>query len=230
VNDTQDTPANATAKPTTSLRQRAAEKERERQRETEASNLRERAAQREEVRTRLVNTLATLLDVVISPDDVTLREEPGFEGNPELYGYADIDGLTFTIRWYHGQRLHLAFYCPTCLQTCLSSDIDALLSLHHAIGQIDAWRDGRTPCPGCKRKAEEEQVKPPPAPRIDDGGPAFPASEDQADGISTRDYFAAKAMQGFCVLPAGIKLSGAKCAADAYAVADAMLSARKGAK
>ena len=65
------------------------------------------------------------------------------------------------------------------------------------------------------------------------GGPAFPAkSYDVArqtwtieEGMTLRDYFAAKAMQG---LLAGTKTSdGGLIVKDAYALADAMLKARQ---
>jgi len=84
----------------------------------------------------------------------------------------------------------------------------------------------------------------------DNGGPAFPqvdtvwnpdAEEREvrttAEGISVRDYFAAKAMQGFCANPAVFardELSGwalvnaseDKLSGYAYYIADAMLQAR----
>ena len=62
------------------------------------------------------------------------------------------------------------------------------------------------------------------------GGPAFPWTADRADrgdvpGMTLRDYFAAKAMQGIC---AGLK-SGDNVEhlpTFAYLMADAMLKAR----
>ena len=68
---------------------------------------------------------------------------------------------------------------------------------------------------------------------INDGGPAFPHLPIQAnmaggekvtmrDGMTLRDYFAAKAMQG--LVANGDWLRDA--AAEAYAIADAMLAAR----
>lgn len=62
------------------------------------------------------------------------------------------------------------------------------------------------------------------------GGPAFPtnhAMAENSEGMTLRDYFAAKAMQGFAADPNyGAKLSVmAECA---YEWADAMLEARKG--
>ncbi len=81
----------------------------------------------------------------------------------------------------------------------------------------------------------------------DDGGPAFPREDYQADdapgqrGMSLRDYFAAKAMQGYVsgvmagsLIDAHMKAAKANCqtsdeytAAKAYDLADAMLEARK---
>lgn len=59
------------------------------------------------------------------------------------------------------------------------------------------------------------------------GGPAFPVSIDKQvldDGMTLRDYFAAKAMQG---LLAGTTTSdGGKIVRDAFAMADGMLKAR----
>ena len=61
---------------------------------------------------------------------------------------------------------------------------------------------------------------------IDNGGPVFPSADNL--GMSLRDYFAAKAMQGF-IVEGGI--SDAKyekwfIAKGAYEMADAMLNAR----
>lgn len=66
------------------------------------------------------------------------------------------------------------------------------------------------------------------------GGPAFPCADDEATyeqpnrGMSLRDYFAAKAMQGYC----SDREWRADCDADAtarsaYFIADAMLKARQ---
>ena len=60
-------------------------------------------------------------------------------------------------------------------------------------------------------------------------GPAFPvAAGVQVSGMTLRDYFAAKAMQGFAAVPDSLWSGGipsmAKCA---YTWADAMLEARK---
>lgn len=62
------------------------------------------------------------------------------------------------------------------------------------------------------------------------GGPAFPntaftSSRNEQQGMTLRDYFAAKAMQG---LLASTKTDdGAMIARDSYAMADAMLKARE---
>lgn len=65
----------------------------------------------------------------------------------------------------------------------------------------------------------------------DTGGPAFPTTEKNGcnngwPGLDLRDYFAAKAMQGFAADP---NVSGTikQIAASAYLWADAMLEARK---
>lgn len=67
----------------------------------------------------------------------------------------------------------------------------------------------------------------------ENGGPAFPARDfynDDVhihhDGMSLRDYFAAKAMQGF--MSARVNFSDKSIAANAaYEMADAMLEARE---
>ena len=58
------------------------------------------------------------------------------------------------------------------------------------------------------------------------GGPAFPRAGDfnPQIGMTLRDYFAAKAMQGFC---AGNSTNVQEIAKAAYIVADAMLKARE---
>lgn len=60
--------------------------------------------------------------------------------------------------------------------------------------------------------------------------PAFPTAMNQTEGLSLRDYFAAKAMQGITPSFANAKiLNAAEVIADkAYALADAMLKAREG--
>jgi hypothetical protein len=76
--------------------------------------------------------------------------------------------------------------------------------------------------------------------KIDDGGPAYPCHTDQVQidrtnnrvipvlhgGMSLRDYFAAAAMQGM-LASGGTYDSWAALVRDAYAVADAMIAARK---
>ena len=74
----------------------------------------------------------------------------------------------------------------------------------------------------------------------DTSGPAFPTphytnanGETQwgADGMTLRDYFAAKALQArmtaFCSLEANHGWTNMEIAIDAYAMADAMLKARE---
>lgn len=73
--------------------------------------------------------------------------------------------------------------------------------------------------------------------KVNNGGPAFPREDYQAngydkgfeklgqEGMSLRDYFAAKAMQG--VLVNGYFDRFESVALDAYALADAMLKARE---
>ncbi|WP_143285920.1 hypothetical protein [Burkholderia pseudomallei] len=67
------------------------------------------------------------------------------------------------------------------------------------------------------------------------GGPAFPIplAEGQAyqghapcDGMTLLDYFEAKAMQGYCSREDSIEQEMDDIAADAYAIAYAMLHAR----
>lgn len=72
------------------------------------------------------------------------------------------------------------------------------------------------------------------------GGPAFPAEfvkykpgevgnevpiMAESSGMTLRDYFAAKAMQGICA--SGPTIQDAHIAGEAYRLADAMLEARK---
>ena len=67
------------------------------------------------------------------------------------------------------------------------------------------------------------------------GGPAFPVQsvyiEDQetnSHGMTLRDYFAAKAMQGLITCaPNHGDITHEYCAVDAYRYADAMLKARE---
>ena len=67
------------------------------------------------------------------------------------------------------------------------------------------------------------------------GGPAFPVlhwisgeSTGAEEGMTLRDYFAAKAMQGYCSDPDWrIDMDFSDTAHAAYSVADAMLKARE---
>ena len=67
----------------------------------------------------------------------------------------------------------------------------------------------------------------------DNGGPAFPGLHPSAEcrykeeGMTMRDYFAAKAMQGFNANPDCTDMTNEKVAEWSYAIADAMLEARK---
>jgi len=73
------------------------------------------------------------------------------------------------------------------------------------------------------------------------GGPAFPIplqpgqsynGHAPCDGMTLRDYFAAKAMAGMLAAPPGklpAQNNGADVARDAYMIADAMLKAREAA-
>lgn len=62
---------------------------------------------------------------------------------------------------------------------------------------------------------------------INTGGPAFPSDENinTRDGMTLRDYFAAKAMQAWLVGVENPKIEG--CVKSAYEIADAMLAARQ---
>jgi hypothetical protein len=63
----------------------------------------------------------------------------------------------------------------------------------------------------------------------DNGGPAFPAHPSALgdhDGMTLRDYFAAKAMAGLAPHFPTDAGSSADCALVAYRIADAMLKAR----
>lgn len=69
----------------------------------------------------------------------------------------------------------------------------------------------------------------------DEGGPAFPTSADNGhsenqDGMSLRDYFAAKAMHAIMCTPKPTfgHISSESLAEMAYQQADAMLKARQG--
>jgi len=60
-----------------------------------------------------------------------------------------------------------------------------------------------------------------------DGGPAFPAQffDERATGMTLRDYFAAKAMQG--LLSSETQAPAIEFAENAYLMADAMIKARQ---
>lgn len=60
----------------------------------------------------------------------------------------------------------------------------------------------------------------------DTGGPAFPTHLNLTQGMTLRDYFAAKAMQSFTTTDRML-WSNERMAAEAYDVADAMLKARE---
>ena len=64
---------------------------------------------------------------------------------------------------------------------------------------------------------------------IDNGGPAFPVgSGDMRDpvGMTLRDYFAAKAMQGLFAAGGGVTRGAEEWARLAYTMADAMIKER----
>ncbi len=75
--------------------------------------------------------------------------------------------------------------------------------------------------------------------QIKNGGPAFPRLESlsnqtpayavakSTEGMTLRDYFAAKAMQGLCANDGYNQHSPATLANEAYGMADAMLAARE---
>lgn len=66
------------------------------------------------------------------------------------------------------------------------------------------------------------------------GGPAFPktlerwnGSFDPVDGMSLRDYFASKAMNGICSSDPSMEWTDDRIAKQAYLMADAMLAERE---
>ena len=62
---------------------------------------------------------------------------------------------------------------------------------------------------------------------INTGGPAFPTNDVCYNGMTLRDYFAAKAMQGFMANKSNpMHYDPEKDASWAYMIADAMLKAR----
>ncbi len=58
--------------------------------------------------------------------------------------------------------------------------------------------------------------------------PAFPTAMNQTEGLTLRDYFAAKAMQGIVANPNAQGMSYREISDRAFAQADAMLKAREG--
>lgn len=61
------------------------------------------------------------------------------------------------------------------------------------------------------------------------GGAAFPLREpltSDNDGMTLRDYFAAKALQGICASGPGLEMLNSRIAAESYELADAMLAER----
>lgn len=63
---------------------------------------------------------------------------------------------------------------------------------------------------------------------INEGGPAFPfdIGDVYSTGMTMRDYFAAKVLQGFCAAPEYNWDENSKLARRCYAIADAMVKAR----
>lgn len=65
------------------------------------------------------------------------------------------------------------------------------------------------------------------------GGPAFPTQPNvrpewgKCTGMTLRDYFAAKAMQGICASGPGSHMTNDRISAEAYEIADCMLKARE---
>jgi hypothetical protein len=63
--------------------------------------------------------------------------------------------------------------------------------------------------------------------------PAFPLASNwlgelrHLNGMTLRDYFAAKAIQGICASGPALEWSNDRLAAEAYAMADKMLAARE---
>ena len=63
----------------------------------------------------------------------------------------------------------------------------------------------------------------------DNGGPAFPIVDLDVtkEGMTLRDYYAAKALQGICASGPSDNWTNMQLAIEAYSLADAMLEARK---
>lgn len=62
------------------------------------------------------------------------------------------------------------------------------------------------------------------------GGPEFPVADMGTHGnygMTLRDYFAAKALEGICASSPGVEWTDLRIARDAYALADAMLKVRE---
>ena len=78
---------------------------------------------------------------------------------------------------------------------------------------------------------QETNQRPPNIPqeqwRNNIGGPAFPSVFDHDRGMTLRDYFAIKALQGICASGPASEWSNDRLSAEAYDLADAMLKARK---
>lgn len=62
--------------------------------------------------------------------------------------------------------------------------------------------------------------------RIKSGDNYNPPTKAYYGGMSLRDYFAAKAMQGICASSPGAHMTNEKICAEAYELADTMLIAR----
>jgi len=64
--------------------------------------------------------------------------------------------------------------------------------------------------------------------KIETGGPAFPCWEgNETEGMTLRDYFAAKAMQAYFARENEGEWSMQESAAESYRMAEAMIKARK---
>lgn len=90
---------------------------------------------------------------------------------------------------------------------------------------VNPNKDG-TQCRKCgaRPEAEKEVVKVP----KDNGGPAFPSAGYRDNGMTLRDYFAAKAMQAEIARSTrGVEDSERDIVESAYDYADAMLEARE---
>ncbi len=67
------------------------------------------------------------------------------------------------------------------------------------------------------------------SPSIKHFSQAFPKTSNQRNGMTLRDYFAAKAMQGYCSDPDWrMDMDHLDTAVASYSIADAMLKARDG--